>query len=92
MIVDFRHKGLRQYWETGSKARIDPTHAKKLDRLLTILDEAIRPADLDLPGMHLHPLKGDLKGYYSVRITGNWRLTFRFDQQDVVDVDYTDYH
>ena len=92
MIVGFEHKGLRQYWQTGSKAGIDPTHDKKLDRLLTILDEAIRPGDLDLPGMHLHSLKGDLKGYYSVRVTGNWRLTFRFDQQDVVDVDYIDYH
>jgi proteic killer suppression protein len=92
MIKSFRHKGLKQFVETGSKAGIQPTHAPRLRRLLTALDVAIRPEDMGAPGYDLHPLKGNLAGHWSVSVSGNWRLTFLFEGEDAVLVDYQDYH
>jgi toxin HigB-1 len=92
MIRTFRHKGLRAFAETGSKAGIQPAHAKKLRILLTALDAANRPADLNAPGYGLHPLHGDQEGHWAVSVSGNWRLTFAFEDEDAILVDYRDYH
>jgi len=82
MIKSFRHKGLKQFAETGSKAGIQPKHEVRLRRLLTALDVAIRPEDMNAPGYDLHPLS----------VSGNWRLTFLFEGEDAILVDYQDYH
>jgi proteic killer suppression protein len=92
MIRTFRHKGLQAFAKTGSKAGIQPVHARKLRILLTALDVASSPADLNAPGYGLHPLHGNLEGHWAVRITGNWWLTFAFDGEDAILVDYQDYH
>lgn len=92
MIKSFRHKGLKQVAETGSKVGIQPKHALRLKRLLTALDVAIRPADMNAPSYDLHLLKGNLAGHWSVSVSGNWRLTFSFEGEDAVLVDYQDYH
>lgn len=92
MIKSFEHKGLQAFFETGSKAGIQPHHAPKLARLLAHLQAAKVPEDMNLPGWCLHPLVGGLAGHYSVSVNGNWRLTFRFDDGDAVLVDYQDYH
>ena len=92
MIKSFEHKGLQAFFETGSKAGIQPHHAPKLARLLARLHAAKVPEDMNLPGWRLHPLVGGLAGHYSTSVNGNWRLTFRFDGGDAVLVDYQDYH
>lgn len=92
MIRSYRHKGLKLFAETGSKARIQPKHATRLRRLLTALDVAAKPEDMNAPGNDLHPLKGDLAGHWSVTVNGNWRVTFAFEGEDAVLVDYQDYH
>jgi toxin HigB-1 len=92
VIKSYRHKGLKLFAETASKAGIQPAHASRLRRLLTALDVASVPGDMDAPGDNLHPLKGDLAGHWSVEVSGNWRLTFAFEDQDVILVDYQDYH
>jgi proteic killer suppression protein len=92
MIRSYRHKGLRLFAETGSKAGIQPAHAKRLRNLLTALDVASKPTDLDAPGYGLHPLHGNLEGHWAVRVSGNWRLTFAFTGEDAILVDYEDYH
>jgi len=92
MIVSFRHKGLQLFYQSGSTKGIQASHAAKLGRILGLLDVASAPADVDLPGFRLHPLKGGLKGHWSVWVNGNWRLTFRFVGADVELVDYQDYH
>ncbi|MEO8419020.1 MAG: type II toxin-antitoxin system RelE/ParE family toxin [Methylophilaceae bacterium] len=92
MIKSFRHKGVEQFFETGSKAGIQPSHASKLRRQLRRLDEATSSQDMNVPGWKLHPLTGNLAGHYSVWLNGNWRLTFTFNGTDAVLVDYQDYH
>lgn len=72
--------------------RVAPEHAQKLVDVLAVLDRSRTPRDVDLPGFRLHSLKGGLKGHYAVAVSGNWRVTFRFEDGDVVDVDYVDYH
>ncbi len=92
MIRSYRHKRLKRFAESGSKAGIQPGHALRLRRLLTALDAAREPRDMAAPGYHLHELKADLVGHWSVRVDGNWRLTFRFEDEDAILVDYQDYH
>ncbi|MHA3685377.1 type II toxin-antitoxin system RelE/ParE family toxin [Leucobacter sp. HY1910] len=92
MIVSFRHKGLEQLYLTGSKKGVQGDHVPKLTRILSVLDVAHAPADVDIPGFRLHELKGDQTGHWSTRVNGNWRVTFRFIGQDVELVDYRDYH
>ena len=92
MIRSFAHKGLEQFFATGSKAGIQPAHAARLRRQLAQLDQATAPQDMNLPGWGLHALKGDLAGHWSVWVSGNWRLTFRFASADAEVVDYQDYH
>lgn len=92
MIIGFRHKGLKVFYETGSTRGIQAAHEEKLAMILAILDAASEPQCLNLPGLRLHPLKGKLKGHWSVLVNGNWRVTFRFVGVDVELVDYQDYH
>ncbi|BCT35578.1 type II toxin-antitoxin system RelE/ParE family toxin [Pseudomonas protegens] len=88
MIKSFQHKGLRAFYETGSTRGIRAEHARQL----SFMDHASEPADLNLPGWRLHPLKGDLHGYWSLVVSGNWRVIFRFVGSDIELVDYLDYH
>ncbi len=92
MIVRFRHKGLKLLHEKGDRRRVPSEYADKVGRILARLDEATVPANLDLPGFRLHSLKGDLAGYWSVSVSGNWRIVFRFDGVHARDVDLIDYH
>ena len=92
VIKSYRHKGLKLFAEKGSRAGIQPVHASRLRRLLTALDVATVPGDMNAHGNNLHPLKADLTGHWAVRVSGNWRLTFAFEGQDVILVDYQDYH
>lgn len=93
MIKAFRHKGLEAFFLTGSKAGIQPHHAGRLRVMLTTLDSAKCPNDMNAPGWRLHPLKGQkFKGHFSVRVSGNWRMTFMFRGTDAELVDYLDYH
>jgi toxin HigB-1 len=92
VIKSFRHKGLRAFYENGSKAGIQAHHADRLSRQLARLELAKAGADMNLPGWKLHPLTGALNGHWSVWVSGDWRMTFMFDQGDAVLVDYQDYH
>ena len=92
MIRSFRHKGLQSFFETGSKAGIQPHHASRLGRQLARLDLAKTADDMNVPGWKLHALGGDLAGQYAITVDGNWRLTFKFEGQDAVLVNYQDYH
>ena len=92
MIKSFAHKGLEEFFETGSKKGIQPDHAPKLGRMLDRLDASTNPTDMNLPGYRLHQLKGDKQDMWSVTVNGNWRMTFYFEGQDAYLVDYMDYH
>ena len=92
MIVSFRHKGLKLFYETGNKKGIQTKHAARLESILTYLDVAVSPGDLNVPSLKLHALKGDLDSYWAVSVSGNWRVIFRFIGTDVELVDYLDYH
>lgn len=91
MIVSFRHKGLEELYWTGKTRRISATSVRKCLRILQILDIAVNPADLDMAGLHFHPLKGT-PPRWSVRVTGNYRVTFGWLSEDAVEIDYEDYH
>ena len=92
MIRSFKHKGLARFFETGSKAGIQAQHAERLRLILAQLNAAVAPEDMALPGLRLHPLRGDRKGTWSVWVSGNWRVTFKFLGKDAEVVDYEDYH
>ena len=92
MIQSFRHRGIERFFLTGSKAGIQPKHAAKLGIQLSILNQAKNAEDMDSPGWGLHPLKGDLLGHWAVWVSGNWRLTFAFEDENAILVDYQDYH
>lgn len=92
MISDFKHKGLKKLYETGSQQGIIPEHVKRLRLILARLDASNCPHDMNLPGLSLHPLKGNYKDFWSVSVSGNWRIIFRFEGNHVFDVDYIDYH
>lgn len=92
MIKSFAHKGLEDFFISGSKKGIQPEHAPKLGRILDRLDASISPQDMNLPGYRLHSLKGSMQDIWSVTVNGNWRVTFYFEGQDAYLVDYLDYH
>lgn len=92
MIKSFKHKGLRKFYETGSKQGIQALHTPKLRMQLAALDSALNIEDLDIPGYRLHQLKGDRKGIWSISVSGNWRMTFEFSDGNVYIVNYEDYH
>ena len=92
MIKSFRHKGLAAFYYDGDHSGVNTQHAARLGRILDRLDASIGPEDMNLPGFKLHELKGREKGTLSVWVSGNWRVTFRFDGNDAIVVDYHDYH
>jgi len=92
VIRSFKHKGIERFFHDGKKGGIDPSHAAKLARILDRLDASASPHDMDLPGFKLHELKGGDKGKWAVSVGGNWRVVFRFEGNDAVQVDYLDYH
>ena len=92
MIKSFRHKGLRRLHETGSTSGVQAGHAKRLRLQLAALDTAQDIDDMDIPGFRLHPLKGALKGRWSITVNGNWRITFEFRDGNAYVLDYEDYH
>jgi toxin HigB-1 len=92
VIKSFRHRGIERFFRTGSKAGIQAKHAEKLRRQLFALENARQPKDMNAPGWRLHELKGSLANYWSVDVSGNWRLTFAFEDGDAILVDYQDYH
>ena len=92
MIRSVRHKGIEKFFLTGSKAGIQPMHAAKLSEQLAALNVATRPEQMNIPGWRWHPLTAELKGHWAVSVNGNWRLTFTFEGEDAVLVDYRDYH
>jgi proteic killer suppression protein len=92
MIKSFRHKGLRQLFETGSTAGVQTNHAKRLRMQLAALDTATVIADMDVPGFRLHRLKGALQARWSMSVSGNWRVTFEFRDGNAYLLDYEDYH
>ena len=91
-IKSFTHKGLRRFFETGSTSGIQAQHAARLGRMLRVLDAATAPSDMGIPGWGLHPLKGDMNDHWAMSVSGNWRLSFKFDGADVILVAYQDYH
>lgn len=92
MIKSFRAKGLEKLFHGGTKKGVQPAHAGKLEDLLDRLNAAAVVGDMDYPGSGLHPLKGALKGHWAVKVSGNWRVVFRFEDGDAYVVDYADYH
>ncbi|WP_407079676.1 type II toxin-antitoxin system RelE/ParE family toxin [Candidatus Williamhamiltonella defendens] len=92
MIIGFRHKGLAAFYATETTRGIQAAHAPKLRRILSLLDVAESPQDLNIPSFKLHPLKGEMKDHWSIWVNGNWRVTFRFVGSNIELVDYIDYH
>jgi toxin HigB-1 len=92
VIKSFRHNGIERFFRNGSKAGIQPKHADKLRVQLFALDNATGAHDMNAPGWRLHQLRGELAGHWSVDVSGNWRLTFAFEGNDAILVDYQDYH
>ena len=92
MIRSFQHRGLKRLYEQDDRRGIRPDLVDAIQEILTVLDEAAAPQELGLPGYRLHPLKGDLKGFWSVSVRANWRIIFRFEGTDAFDVELIDYH
>ena len=92
MIIGFKHKGLEKFFIKGTKSGIQAKHAERLPLILGRLNVSISPRDMALPGLNLHSLTADRKGTWSNKVSGNWRVTFRFIGEDTTDVDYEDYH
>lgn len=92
MITSFLHKGLARFYKTGKTSGVQAKHAKRFKLILTNLDQAESPNDMDLPGLRLHELKGSRRKIWSVTVSGNWRVTFRFINRDAEIVNYEDYH
>ena len=92
MIRSFKHKGLARFFQSGTTAGIQPVHASRLRLILGRLHAATSPQDMNLPGLRLHELSGNRAGTWSVTVSGNWRVTFRFHGEDAEAVNYEDYH
>jgi proteic killer suppression protein len=92
MIRNIRHKGLAALYDDDETRGVQQAHAKRLRQILALLDAATIAADMNAPGLRLHTLRGSLQGFYAVTVSGNWRVIFRFEDGDVLDVDYLDYH
>lgn len=92
MIRSFRHKGRKRLFEDGDRKGVRPDLLEKVENILFVLSRAKTPGDMKLPGFRLHPLKGDLKGYWAVTVRAKWRIIFRFDEDGAAEVDLVDYH
>ena len=91
-IKKYKHKGLKKFFESGIKSGIQAAHADKIELILDLLDGSHEPKDMNFPGSNFHPLRGDLKGFFSVHVNGNWTIIFRFEKGDAHDVNLIDYH
>ena len=92
MIFKIKHRGLRAFWEKGEIGRLNANWIGRIDRIMNALDQAQTAGDVDFPGFRLHRLKGEYQGFYTVDVSGNWRIVFRFDGSDACDIDLIDYH
>jgi proteic killer suppression protein len=92
MIRSIKHRGLRRLYEDGDGRGVNANFRLKLEEILTLLDSAIQIDELNVPGYRLHPLSGNLRSYWSVKVSGNWRVIFRFEDGYAEDVDLVDYH
>lgn len=92
MIQKFKHKGLKRLFESGISSGVDPQHAARIRKILALLETAETLEDMDLTGLGLHPLKGNSKGTWAVKVSGNWRITFKIQNGDAFDVNYEGYH
>ena len=92
MIRNFKHRGLKRLYEHGDRSQVQSDRIERIEDILARLDVAGVPSDLDLPGYGLHPLKGKLKGLWALKVSGNWRIVFRFKDGDAFDVNLVDYH
>jgi proteic killer suppression protein len=92
MIQKFKHKGLKRLYESGISSGVDPQHATRIRKILALLETAETLEDMDLPGLGLHPLRGDRKGTWAVKVSGSWRITFKIQNGETFDVNYEDYH
>ena len=92
MIINYRHKGLELYAIKGDRSKLPAAHISKIRLILTRLDAASSPEQMNQVGYGFHALKGDVKGFYAVKVSGNWRIIFRFEGENATDVDYLDYH
>ena len=92
MIRNFKHKGLKRFFEEGDRKKLPSIYIEKIRLVLAVLDTVSDISMINIPGGHLHELSGDRKGFWSLTINRNWRITFRIDGQDIIDVDFEDYH
>ena len=92
MIKTFRHRGLKRLYEKGDASKLRTDQVDRIEDILGHLDGAYKPSEMNFPGYHLHRLKGDLKNVWSVSISGNWRITFRFEDGNAFDINLVDYH
>jgi proteic killer suppression protein len=92
VIESFQHKGLKRFYERGERRGLNPNMIPKIEEILSILSAAESVEEANIPGYRLHPLTGELKGFWSVRVTGNWRIVFRFEDGNALDIDLVDYH
>jgi proteic killer suppression protein len=92
MIGSFKDRRLKRLYEAGDRSKLTPEHVERIENILARLDAATSAEDMNLPGFRLHPLKGDLKGFWSVTVRANWRIVFRFENGAAFDVELTDYH
>lgn len=92
MITGIKHKGLKRFYDRGERQGIGASMLARVEEILAILDAAETLEELDIPGYRLHPLTGNLRGLWSIRVTGNWRIVFRFENGEASDIDLMDYH
>jgi proteic killer suppression protein len=92
MIKGFKHRGLRQLFENDNPKGLNAEHVRKIRQILGVMHAAQKIAEMDISTFRLHPLTGDLKGYWSVTVRANWRIIFRFEDGKAFDVDLVDYH
>jgi toxin HigB-1 len=92
MIESIRHKGIRLFWEKNDSSKLPAAQVSKIRLILTLLTNSKRVEDMNYPGSGLHPLKGEYAGFWSVKVSGNYRIIFRFENENVHDVVYLDYH
>lgn len=92
MIRKFRHRGLKRLFENGDTSKVPADYLERVENILFLLDTASNPRALEIPSYRLHRLKGDMKGFWSVMVSGNWRIIFKFEDGEAYDVDLIDYH
>jgi proteic killer suppression protein len=92
MIEQFRHKGLKRFWQNDDRSKLPSAMIPRIGEILTLLNAANAPEALDIPPLDLHQLKGDRQGQWAVTVRANWRITFRFEDGNAVDIDFVDYH